>query len=279
LKDDTLKRYRATEGFTPTIHVVKPIPWAFTFPLLHRPEEVWEYGVGIDWAGWAVERVTSMTLENYLEKNVWGPLGIKSMTFHPKTKPTCLDKLTDMSVRAGGENTEFGIPADPDGKVEYTDDRVWNLETPGISAGAGGYGNLIDYQRMLQSICANDEKLLKQSTVEEMFKPQLSESARKAFMQKLTVPETNQSYGGLPLGTQFDYGLGGCLIMEDLPGGMKKGTMIWYGYPNLFWFCDRDSGLSGILGTQLFLAGDAKVNELFEEWEKELYSKLGKEKS
>jgi hypothetical protein len=44
-------------------------------------------------------------------------------------------------------NPIFGVPADPDGKVDNIDDRIWNLETMGISAGAGGYGNLVDYQR------------------------------------------------------------------------------------------------------------------------------------
>jgi hypothetical protein len=36
--------------------------------------------------------------------------------------------------------------------------------------------------------------------------------------------------------------------------------------------------LSGILGTQIYLPGDPKVNELFGEWEKELYKKIRKEK-
>jgi CubicO group peptidase (beta-lactamase class C family) len=219
-----------------------------------------------------------MPLENYLEKNVWGRLGIKSMTFHPNTKPVCLDKLADMSIRSEGMNPIFGVPADPDGKVDNIDDRIWNLETMGISAGAGEYGNLADYQKILQSICSNDEKLLKRSTVEEMFKPQLSEATRKSFKPKSAIPELNQSYDGLPLGTQVDYGLGGCLIMEDLPAGRKKGIMIWCGYPNLLWFCDRDAGLSGILGTQIYLPGDPKVNELFGEWEKELYKMVAKEK-
>jgi hypothetical protein len=66
--------------------------------------------------------------------------------------------------------------------------------------------------------------------------------------------------------------------MEDLPAGRKKGIMIWCGYLNLLWFCDRDAGLSRILGAQRYLPGDPKVNERFGEWEKELYKKVGKDK-
>lgn len=274
--DPVLKRYRATEGYNPTLKVVKPMKEAFTYPLLFAPGEGWEYSVGIDWANWAVERVTNMSVEVYMEKFIWAPLGIKSMTFHPKTKPACMEKLTDMSVRQGGKNLIFAIPADPEGKVEYTEDRVWNLDSPGFAAGIGGFGSLVDYQEILQSICANDEKLLKRPTVEEMFKPQLSEASRKAWMAKLAIPEINQTYGGLEKGTHADWGLGGCLIMEDLPGGIKKGTMAWGGYPNVQWFCDRSTGMSGIFGCQIFLPGDLKARALYKEWQKELYKKAGK---
>jgi CubicO group peptidase (beta-lactamase class C family) len=149
VQDPVLKRYRATESFTPTLKVIKPMKWASTYPLLFAPGDAWEYGVGIDWANWAVERVTKISVENYMEKHIWGPLGIKSMTFHPKTKPACMEKLTDMSARSGGVNPLFGIPADPEGKVEYTANRVWNLEADGISAGAGGYGSVLEYQKIL----------------------------------------------------------------------------------------------------------------------------------
>jgi hypothetical protein len=203
---------------------------------------------------------------------------MKSMTFQPKTKLACMDKLADMSIRAGGIDPIFGIAADPEGKVEYIDDRVWNLETRGISAGAGAFGNIGDYQKLLQSICANDKKLLKRSTVEEMFKPQLSEASQKALLEKLTIPQVNQALSGFPMGTQVDYGLGGMLILEDLPAARRKGTMSWGGYPNLLWFCDRKAGVSGIYGSQIYLPGDLKTQELFGKWEKELYNKVEKEK-
>lgn len=278
LADPLLMRYRATQGITPTLKLVKPVKEAFTYPLLFAPGEGWEYSVGIDWANWAVERVSNMSIEQYMEKFIWAPLGIKSMTFHPKTKPACMEKLTDMSVRSGGKNPIFGIPADPEGKVEYTDDRVWNLESSGVSAGAGCYGSVVDYQKILQSICANDGQLLNPRMVDEMFKPQLSEASRKAWMAMLAIPEINQSYGGLPQGTQTDWGLGGCLIMEDLPNATRKGTMAWGGYPNLQWFCDRSAGMSGIFGCQIFMPGDLKEIELYREWQKELYKKSGMER-
>jgi CubicO group peptidase (beta-lactamase class C family) len=277
IPDPVLMRFRAAQKVTPNLHITKPMKEAYLYPLLFAPGEEWEYGVGIDWAGWMVERVNgNISLQDYLETNVYGPLGIKGITFHPKTKPATWAKMTDMSERSGGIN-RFGVAVDPEGKVEYTKHRIWNPEPSGISAGAGGYGSPVEYYKILQSILLDDEKILKNETVDEMFRPQLSEPSRKSYMEKLKIPEVNQGFGPLPLGCTLDWGLGGNLIMEDL-AGRRKGTMAWSGYPNLHWFVDRVGGIAGIYGSQINPPGDLKTVELFELWEKELYSKSGKER-
>lgn len=279
IKGPILQRFRATQGFTPSLHVMKPIFDAYTLPLLFEPGESWEYGVGIDWAGYMVERVNgSVNLEEYCQKNIWDRLGVKSWTYFPKKNPACFEKFTDMSERAGGINM-FGTPANPEGKVSYTDNLVWNLETPGYSGGAGSYGAPLDYEKLLHSILSDDEKLLKETTVDEMFrKDHCSEASTAAFMQLLQYREVNDSYVGLPMGTKVTYGLGGAIILEDLPGRRRKGTMAWGGYPNLIWFIDRVGGMAGIYGSQICFPGDPKTIELMGLWEKELYKKSGKEK-
>jgi CubicO group peptidase (beta-lactamase class C family) len=275
--DPILMRFRATQNLIPDLHITRPMRESFLYPLLFAPGEGWEYGVGIDWAGWMVERVNgNISLQDYLEKNVYGPLGIKGITFFPKTKPATWAKMTDMSERSGGINS-FGVAIDPEGAVEYTKDLIWNPEPNGTSAGAGGYGSIVEYFKILQSILLDDEKLLKKETVDEMFKPQLSEVSRNAYMEKLKIPEVNQGFGPLPLGCQVDWGLGGNLNMEDLPG-RRKGSMAWSGYPNLHWFVDRVSGVAGIYGSQINPPGDLKTIELFGQWEKEFYKKSGTEK-
>lgn len=243
------------------------------FPLLFEPGTAWEYSVGIDFAGWMVERVSGLTLEDYLNEHVWGRLGVTSMCFHPKAAGNehILSKITDMSVREGGQ-TMFGTPANVNGKMGYTKQTVWNMETNGCAGGAGCYGPPQDYHKMLQSILKNDEKLLKKATVEEMFRPQLSEASRTSFMDHLKLPDINQSMGGWPMGTKLDWGIGGALVMEDLEG-RKKGTMCWGGYPNLLWWVDRVGGMAGVWGSQSIYPGDAKVNELFWQWEKTMYER------
>jgi hypothetical protein len=36
-----------------------------------------------------------------------------------------------------------------------------------------------------------------------------------------------------------NHGLGGLIVMEDQPNGMKAGTMLWSGMPNTYWVCSE----------------------------------------
>ncbi|RAL61708.1 hypothetical protein DID88_002776 [Monilinia fructigena] len=242
----------------------------FKFPLLFAPGESWIYGVGIYWAGQMVERVNNnISLEEYFRKNVWGPLGIENITFHPVQHPDILSKLIAMSTREGRVN-QYGTTANPEGKAKYTSKVIFDPGTQDCHGGAGTFGSPIDYFKCLQSICANDGKLLKSETIDEMFRPQLSETSRKGLMKTLSTPEVNNAMGAFPMGLEADWGLGGIMNLEDI-GGRSKGSIAWGGYPNLHWWIDRISGVCGMWGSQLEPPGDPKMNRLFHTFEEEIY--------
>ncbi|CZR56749.1 related to transesterase [Phialocephala subalpina] len=275
--DPVLMRFRATQGITPAIFITAPLPDALTFPLLFQPGESWDYSVGIDWAGWAVERVSKLSLEEYFQKNIWGPLGVSSMTFFPKKHPEILKKVVDMSIREGGV-TMFANPKDPNGKVVYSEDPLWNIDMSACSGGAGLYGAPIDYFKLLQSLLVNDEKLLKKSSVDKMFEPQLNEAGINGLKEKLAYPDVNIQMSNHPMGTETNFGLGSGLLMEDLPGRWKEGTLFWSGYPNLHWYIDRKSGIASIMGSQTHGPGDPKFVEFSRLWSEEIFRKAGKGK-
>lgn len=52
-------------------------------PLVNQPGTKFQYGVGVDWAGKLVERVTGLSLEEYFQAFIFTPLGIKNITFFP----------------------------------------------------------------------------------------------------------------------------------------------------------------------------------------------------
>lgn len=71
----------------------------FDWPLLYQPGEGWAYGAGISWAGKVLEKLTGKTLEEYMQENIFKPLGISRITFFPKANPALEGHVSDMSVR------------------------------------------------------------------------------------------------------------------------------------------------------------------------------------
>jgi CubicO group peptidase (beta-lactamase class C family) len=49
-----------------------------------------------------VERANNISFGKYMQKYIWGPLGIKNMTFHLKERPDMLERLPEMTERLGG---------------------------------------------------------------------------------------------------------------------------------------------------------------------------------
>lgn len=216
-------RYRATQNIVPKLASHSTLVDAFVLPLLFAPGESWVYGVGIDWAGWMVERVNgNLSLEEYIRQNILAPLGVANFSFFPKSMPSLMSRMTDMTTREGGIN-KFGTTANPEGKVAHTDEVFWKQPRE-CSGGGGGYGSPLEYHKILQSILVDDEKLLRKDTVAAMFKPQLSSPSREQLMALLEIPEVNATFGGYPPGAKVDFGLGGLLLLEDV-AGRKKGTM------------------------------------------------------
>jgi CubicO group peptidase (beta-lactamase class C family) len=54
---------------------------ALTTPLLFDPGERWEYGINLDWVGKIVEAVSGQRLGDYLQHNIFAPLGMHSTSF------------------------------------------------------------------------------------------------------------------------------------------------------------------------------------------------------
>lgn len=206
----------------------KTVPEKYTFPLLYEPGSKWSYSVGLDWAGVMVERVNGgMHLEDYMKANIWGPLGIKDMTFHLEKRENLRKRMPDMSMR------------DPEGsgKAVHKEGKTWDDPLDGAFGGAGVYASPPEYMKVLVSLLVDDGKLLKSSTVDELFRPQLTEESRDSLTHLLKDPALNNMLGGVPLGVKKDFGLAGLLIMEDLEEWARKGTLTWGGLPNLTWVC------------------------------------------
>ena len=239
-------------------------------------------------------RVNNVTLEEYMEKHIWGRLGMTEMTFYPSKKASVKQKLVDMSLRDAGL-TMFRTTNNPEAKVKYTDETVWSHDTIHCHGGIGCYGNVIQYQHLLHSICTDDGQLLKTSTIDQMFQNHLTPEGHTAFNLARQIPEINNIFGGDPPEMTCSHGFGGLLNETSIPGRAAN-TLSWGGLPNLLWFIDRNAGISGsksiqprsalysttpllkitlVIATQIIPPGDPKVIELYRAWKVELYKKAG----
>jgi CubicO group peptidase (beta-lactamase class C family) len=52
-----------------------------TLPLLHQPGTVWDYGFGLDVLGITIEKISGQTLGQYLQANLFAPLGMTDTGF------------------------------------------------------------------------------------------------------------------------------------------------------------------------------------------------------
>ena len=53
-----------------------------TLPLLQQPGSTWDYGFGLDVLGLVIEKVSGQTLGQYLDQQLWKPLGMVDTGFH-----------------------------------------------------------------------------------------------------------------------------------------------------------------------------------------------------
>lgn len=214
-------------------------------PLVYEPGDGWEYSIGIDWAGKAVERVNGdVRLGEYLKKNVFDPVGVKDTSFDI-ADPATLDRRLGHTFRAT-----------PDGKAEADapDLGMYLTKQPlDDYGGAGLHSSAEDYIKILRSLLMDDGVLLKPETARELFNPQLPDP--KYIAEKMNNAQSAAflapSYGSE---LKWNHGLGGAVATEGVEGRLGAGALQWAGLPNNYWVsiqcsisraptdCDTNSG-------------------------------------
>ncbi|KAF2137447.1 uncharacterized protein K452DRAFT_257480 [Aplosporella prunicola CBS 121167] len=239
----------------------------FGHPLAFEPGESFGYGGAMDWVSKLVERVSGEpSLDHYMRKHIWGPLGIQGITFWPNKHPEIKSTMVETVQRTA------------DGGYGPSTARSINQGIEECFGGQGAHANVDDFLKILHSLLADDGKLLKPKTVAEMFKPQLTAPAKEALNKMLHNPEKAAMVLGdfsKPAAT-YDWNCGGLIATND--GSGKRGATTWYSMLNFYWFIDVEAGLCGAFGTQLLPMGDRKVNDLIIAWKDAMYEGLSKTK-
>ncbi|KAJ4215071.1 hypothetical protein NW759_010100 [Fusarium solani] len=198
----------------------------YTQPLVNQPGSAWEYGIGIDWAGRLVERMSSLSLDDYCRLHIFEPLGIQRMTFFPTAEMK--------------ENLAYLHRRNEDGSIQLSEHghlmrRPLLLSTPSQvqatsnSGGAEMFSNQIpqfpDFSRNQEPVC----------------KPSLMNDDSELYPQPGNPPQ--------------GWGLSFFSLLQPDPTGRAAGTAWWSGLANLIWWADVETGIGGMLATQILPYG------------------------
>ncbi|KAE9965490.1 hypothetical protein EG328_009603 [Venturia inaequalis] len=243
---------------------------AYLVPLLFEPGEGWTYGYGIDWVGVAVSRVSGLSLGEYMQKNIWTPLGMTSTTFHLENRPDLIPRLASMSTRNDEGKLE---PAGTGGPMDPF--RLGVKE----SGGGGSFSTANDYIKFLIAVLQNNGKLFQsRDTLPYMMSPHLKDPAHLAAIH--ANPMSYGLAGNLPQDTKLDYALGGITNLTAVSTtGRAEGSMQWSGLPNLFWWINPKDGICGCYFGQILPPGDVPSFLMYEEFEKAVNASFVKGKA
>ncbi|KAM0325322.1 hypothetical protein ACHAQA_007307 [Verticillium albo-atrum] len=249
-------------------------------PLLFQPGTGWEYGVNIDWAGVALERRTGTTLNDYLQKNVFQPLGLKNMSMIPNEEMR--SKLAYMHAR---DHDGTLRPRDHLQRRPLLVDLSKEDEVASVfnSGGAGMFAKPQEYTKIL-AVLLNDgtcprtgAQILRKETVEEMFRNQVSSfpdfgrQSIPAAKPDLTnpIPQLYPVEGNAAQGWGLTF-----MQANSNATGRSSTTVQWAGLANLWWWCDREKGVAGMVCTQILPFADGPVLNLWAQVEVEVYKAL-----
>ena len=236
----------------------------YSYPLSFQPGSGWMYGPGLDWAGRIVERVTGKTLGERMHERIFGPLGITDAQFYPVTREDLRKRLVDLN------------PNDPDalGRAVLGGGGDMNKVTKGDFGGHGLFMTAPDYVKVLRSLLANDGKILKPATVNDMFEHHLSLEATASHQVALASPFGINIRVGTAPDSKVGHGLGGLLTLEDVDGWYGERTLTWGGGLTFAWFIDRKNDLCGVGAVQASLPADGEViNALKQTFRHDIYRK------
>jgi methyl acetate hydrolase len=246
-----MSRYLETTG---TPGIISCADAALSIPLVFDPGERWDYGIGIDWAGKAVEAVSGQRLGAYMHQHLLQPLGMTDTAF--KIGPAQRQRLAKVHNRTpqGFVATDMELPQEPEFEM----------------GGGGLYSTVDDYLRFTRMILnggtLDGTRVLAHETVATMSANAMGDLACRPL--KTAAPALSDDVDFID---GMKWGLSFLINPQPMPTGRAAGSMAWAGLANSYFWIDPASQVTGVYATQLLPFFDEKAVRLFQEFETAVY--------
>jgi CubicO group peptidase (beta-lactamase class C family) len=220
-----------------------------------------QYGYSADWSGRLVEVISGLTLEQYFQRNILEPLGMKDTSFlQPEEK---FDRLV-------GQYNKL-----PDGRMQGVP-RVQPPPTQAFNGGGGLFSTAPDYVRFMQmflryGMAGVTGEILKGRTLQMMAENQIG--GLTAGKLKTYQPNVSADVDTDPGGAD-KWGLGFAINPTRLEGRRSAGSLTWAGIFNTYFWIDPRRRIGGVIMMQYLPFFDPAAIALLGEFERAVYATI-----
>ena len=223
-------------------------------PLVFSPGDRWNYSNSTDVLGRVVEVASGMSLDQFFQTRIFGPLGMKDTGFHVPAES--LDRL--MACYRRDPVSGVISLADPGGAASAY------AKPPNVFSGGGGLASTIgDYFRSCLMLANGGEldgvRLLSPKTLEFMTMNHLPDNKTLKDMGDKTFSESRMDGSGFGLG----WAVTTDVVATTQPGSI--GTFSWGGMASTFFWIDPVEDLIAIQMTQLMPSGAYPIRPQFQQ--------------
>jgi CubicO group peptidase (beta-lactamase class C family) len=228
---------------------------------MFEPGSRWQYGPSVDWCGRLVETVSGLTLEQYFQKNILQPLGMRDTSFlMPAEK---FDRLVSEGHR--GEDGSGPVKDYP---------REMPKPPKAFNGGGGLYSTAGDYVRFMQMILRRGqgpkgEQILQAKTVDMMATIQTGDLS--AGKLKTAQPARSSDVDFHP-GFKDGFGFGFLINSVAYDGRRSAGSLAWGGIANTYFWIDPKKGVAGVIMMQFLPFADKEALAVLGDFERAVYA-------
>jgi methyl acetate hydrolase len=250
--DESMFRYSEKTGSQPP----GTVP-----PLAFEPGTRWQYGTGIDWAGRVVEKISGLGLEQYFQRNILEPLGMRDTSYI--LAPSKFDRMVSRYERQGDGSLKENSRTQPAPPKSY-------------GGGGGLYSTVGDYTRFMQMILRRGrgpagQQILQSKTVDLMTTNQIGSLG--AGKMKSYRPETSSDVMFHP-GATDGFTLGFLINTTAYKGGRSAGSLAWAGIYNTFYWIDPRRSLCAVIMMQFLPFVDKDAMAVLGAFEQAVYQSV-----